>query len=599
MNRNNKIGILIIVSLVLSSTSMNLIVAEETEEEFFFTIYLLSPNTSAARNQWTLLMHNQLPKIGIESVIPYIWEPVAYRVWSYPLIEYDYIPEYAKGGYDVCFIGWYWGFDWDPTGLFDTASLPPYGDNFFQYTNPEYDSKLLQYLNTHNQTLKIECLHDIQEILYEDLPAITLVYPKSLFGFKDNIVGVNTLFLAGSCFNAENWDDPEDHIIKCAIPADLKEWNIFVKESYYDGLWMQSIYGSLFRRNDLTREWENSLAINYDISPDGRNFTIDIDPNAKFSDGSPVLAEDIEYTLELHMTPAVGSSKYSYFNKWIADNDSVTTIDTYTIQFNMTDINVFAKSMLSFGIIDKSVVEPMIGTYGYNVFNEVPLTGNVGDDLVTSCGPFMLNTFDSTNSIVKLVPNPYWNETLISGGNQPLLDELFFTFISGKDTAVAQLIAGNVDIVDSQYYPEFDDFSPTGVEARTAFDPSAQEIAVNLRHPIIGTGELTPNGTAEAGKFIRKAISHATPRQAIVDSILGGLGAEGVTSMPPVSVGFDELLEPYEYNLTLAKEYMEKAGYEYIEETTTTTGTIHLIIITIVTIGLASLPKSKYLRKTC
>jgi len=277
MIRRNKIGCLFIVSLILLNSSISMIDAEETQDEMFFRIYFISPNTSAARNQWTLLVADQLPKIGIETVIASVYNPGS-RTWAYPFIYYDYIPEHTKGGYDVLFVGWSWGIDWNPTGLYETTALPPAADNFYQYANSEYDNKLLQYLSTHNQTLQRELLFDIQDILYEDLPAITLVYPKSLFGFKENIVGVNTLLLAAGCFNTEYWDDPDDHVIKEAIPADLKEFNTFVQESYYDNLWMQSVYQGLFRRNESTREWEKSIAINYEISSDGRNFTIDIDP---------------------------------------------------------------------------------------------------------------------------------------------------------------------------------------------------------------------------------------------------------------------------------------------------------------------------------
>ncbi|MHA1223574.1 MAG: ABC transporter substrate-binding protein, partial [Candidatus Heimdallarchaeaceae archaeon] len=92
-----------------------------------------------------------------------------------------------------------------------------------------------------------------------------------------------------------------------------------------------------------------------------------------------------------------------------------------------------------------------------------------------------------------------------------------------------------------------------------------------------GTGELTPVGTAAAANGIRKAISHAVPRQTIVDEILEGLGAPGVIAMPDALVGFDESLQPYAYDLELAKTYMEAAGYSFTSGTittgTTTTGT--------------------------
>ena len=87
-------------------------------------------------------------------------------------------------------------------------------------------------------------------------------------------------------------------------------------------------------------------------------------------------------------------------------------------------MNDFSQKLLSFGIVDKSSVESKISTYGYSIFDETPLTGNVNDTLVKSCGPFMLENF--TNSDIKLVPNPYWSELNCSNGNDPYLNELNF-----------------------------------------------------------------------------------------------------------------------------------------------------------------------------
>ena len=296
------------------------------------------------------------------------------------------------------------------------------------------------------------------------------------------------------------------------------------------------------------------------------------------------------------MTPAVGSSSYGYYTTWFSSNDSVTALDADTIEFNMTDVNAFALGTISYGIIDKSLVEPLISLYGYSIFNEVPLdpAGNIDDELVVSCGPFMLDTFDAVNSVAKLIPNPYYAD--LANYDAPLLDEWYIQFISGKDTAVAELIAGTIDIVDAQYYPVVADFTPAGVEGILVSDPSNQEMAINLKHPVLGTGELTPVGTPAAAKAVRKAISHAVPRDVIVDQILEGLGAPGVTACPNVAVAFDETLEPYAYDIDLAIEYMEDAGFDVLVTIeTTTTGIAGLVFLSF--LGLASVLAFRRFRK--
>ncbi len=583
-------GLLFLFALSVFIGQVN---AQDEEVVEVFSVNLLSPNTSAARNQWSLLMENQLPKIGIgvdfhESTG---WGNIGPRTWYYPLHDFDYIPTYAEGGYDILFVGWSWGLDWDPTGLFDSASLVPYGDNFYQYINPVYDDLLTSYLTELDQAAQIVYGQQMQAILYEDLPDIVLVYPKSLFGMKEGLIGIDGLLLGAGSARYEFWDDPADHIIKYAIPANLAEWNVFIYASFYDGLWMGGVYGALYQRAQDTNVWEPQIAAALPVfSPDLKSMTVDINAGATFSNGEAVLAEDIVYSMQLFMTPAVGSGDYSYYNTWFATNASVWAVDTDTVAFNMTDVNAFALGTISFSIIDKSTVEPLISSFGYDIFNEVPLTGNVGDGLVMSCGPMIMESFDSVSSTVKLVPNVEYAN--LDGYVAPLLDEWYLTYISGKDTAVSELISGNIDIVDGQYFPQIADFTPAGVEGILVSDPSHQEMAMNLRHPVFGTGELTPEGTVEAAKNVRKAISHAVPRDIIVAQILEGLGAPGVTACPNVAVAFDESLDPYAFDIDLALEYMELAGFDVYGKGAGIEGLIFLSLL-----GLASLLAFRRFRK--
>ncbi len=88
-----------------------------------FSISLLSPNTLEARNQWAVLMQKQLRKIGIDVYLHEStgWGNIGPRTWNYPLIDFDYIPTYAEGGYDILFVGRNWDMNLNPSSLFSTG----------------------------------------------------------------------------------------------------------------------------------------------------------------------------------------------------------------------------------------------------------------------------------------------------------------------------------------------------------------------------------------------------------------------------------------------------------------------------------------------
>ncbi len=75
-------------------------------------------------------------------------------------------------------------------------------------------------------------------------------------------------------------------------------------------------------------------------------------------------------------------------------------------------------------------------------------------------------------------------------------------------------------------------------------------------------GIQDPSRAAEAARYVGQAISHLIPRQQIIDSVVGGYGNPGVTTaVTPCTTGFDTSLQPYSYDVALAKELLIKAGY--------------------------------------
>ncbi|MCG3221993.1 MAG: hypothetical protein H7641_11505 [Candidatus Heimdallarchaeota archaeon] len=605
---NKKVLSLCIVFLFGFSMMLGATQAQETEINIAFSINILSPNTSPARNQWSLLMEQTLPKIGIGITFHEStgWGNIGPRTWSYPVgVEYDYVPLYEFGGYDLLFVGWSWDLDLNLQGLYETSAITPYGDNHYQYSNPTYDALLAEYMAEFDPATQIDLAKQLQAILYEDQPAIPIIYARSLFGFKEGLTGIDSMLLASSNQRVEYWDDPDDHIIKYGIPADLREPNVFAAESFYDWQWMYQVYGTPLKREQGTYVWENEIAedISTEVDLDAGTQTVELklDPAATFSDGSPVLPEDIVYSVQLHMMPNSGSAEYSTLVYWFGDNSTIAVNPTPgnvvggNVSFEMTGPFLFWQSLFNYPILDKSDIEPRITARGWEILNIMPgSSADVNGDglaLVKSCGPMMLDDFDTVNSVVKLVPNPNWH------GNPVALDEFYLAFISGKDTAVASLIDGDIDIMDAQYFPDWTDFEGlTGILGVLAKDPTHQEMSINMLHPVMGSGELTPVGTPEAAKWVRKAISHATPRDIIVEEILNGLGAAASVTIPDALAGFDDTLDPYAYDLDLAIDYMEDAGFTVITEVLTEdTGITGLVFLSF--LGLAALEALRRRRK--
>ena len=184
----------------------------------------------------------------------------------------------------------------------------------------------------------------------------------------------------------------------------------------------------------------------------------------------------------------------------------------------------------------------------------------------------MLDTFDLTTETAILLPNPYWNNLTASGGNNAKLKELQIKRVSSWEDNLVQLKLGEIDLIEHHYFLENDGYGQffdisyldglDGIRCELVPMRWHHELGINLMHPVLGTGELTPEGTTEAALKVRKAISHAIPRQSIIDNLFLGSATPAATPVSEANPDFDSSLTPYAYDLELAKEYLELVGYK-------------------------------------
>jgi ABC-type transport system substrate-binding protein len=549
----------------------------------FFTLSVLAPNTNPARNQWATLMVEQLPKIGIGvDVFDHTgWAQISPRTWGYPG-PYP-IPTYAEGGFDIMFVGWGWGLDIDMTGLFDTPSIPPNGDNFYQYSVPEMDWAIGNYSQSFVLADRIQYAEDIQALLYEDVPQATITYPLDVFPHTTALDPDSwTPLLWDTSYQDMAYYDIGDTEFHYGCPADFEDFHTFKTESVYDAQWTQQIYGGMVERTPeapYNNAYGPYLATAF-TSSNGINYSVTLDPDAKFADGTKCNASDVEYSYDLLINPDFGQPDFGFYSQYI-NNQTIKIISEFEVQVDFLQAYVFQDSNLGVDILPKHIWKDVLPEDHENQAVTWAADDTLDSNLM-GIGPYYLHDYDGTNGVLHLKANPYWDTW--GGHTAQLIDDLYFEFWSNKEGALSALAAGDLDMVDSQFSPQLNEI-PGTVDYTVVVAPGSQEIGMNCLHPYLGTGELTPLGTEDAGKYIRQAISHMIPRETIVSEILNGLGSPGITAYPQV-IGFDDTLEPYEYSIDIAKQKMEDAGFEFPE--TVVTGIGLYVVIGILALAGAS-----------
>ncbi|MBV8915230.1 MAG: ABC transporter substrate-binding protein, partial [Acetobacteraceae bacterium] len=344
-----------------------------------------------------------------------------------------------------------------------------------------------------------------------------------------------------------------------------------------------NIFGPIYNRLYEYESWDKkklapALATGHTVSEDGKHWVITLRQGVKWHSGEPFTAEDVKWTWDVFLNKAYGAQIQAAAEDVLGgpENYKVTGPHEITVELPRYNMLFFDWLLGAQAIMPKHayqdikpealrghVASTWLGTFPVKTSDGKTFTAHGG----VGTGPWIAAGFDPSRKAYKFTRNPdYW---VPYTGN---VTTFYVVNIQGTDACLSALKSGDIDAHDPMYDigPVVSTIDKSWGNVQTFDSFKWQHICYNLRHPVFGTGVDTPLGrqdkarAAEAAAYIRQAISHAMPRKQIVDEIAGGYGKEGTVPMPWSAPEYDhELLKPIAYDLDLARQYMEKAGYTY------------------------------------
>ena len=91
-----------------------------------------------------------------------------------------------------------------------------------------------------------------------------------------------------------------------------------------------NIYDTLLQPTNDGKGTKPGLATRYKVSGEGKIFTLTLRPGVKFSDGSPLTANDVKFSLDRAKNPDNGA-----WNSLIASIDTVTATNSSTVTLGL------------------------------------------------------------------------------------------------------------------------------------------------------------------------------------------------------------------------------------------------------------------------
>jgi len=589
-----------------------------------FTVDLLCPIGNPARQQWCSIIQKSLQQVGINAQLTYA--PFSTLIAHLLGPQSTWNESFSQGGYDIAFIGLY---NSNPLinparWLYGSLSTFPPGINFEHFNNSQENQLALQFVSQPggNWTAWAQFYENEAKIL----PAIPVAYPDAFDLVAPQVHGMSPKWQSVD-LQAQYLTGMSSVVLAVpdTIPDTSATPNYFGGSVYYDQEYSYQIYSPLIALNPSTAQLVPSIATNWSTPDGGHTWYITIRNNARFSDGEPVTVNDVIYSIWSNMNPEFASATYGEWIDVLGTNVTFTWLNgTTTVLDNPPTYQICYPQVKytsgSVTAINSTTIKIQLGFCGgraYGIFPEEELTGlfivpmhiwesvppselksspmitGTGSITVTlpngtvetvygpvGSGPYMWtqNSFDKTADAITLVKNPFfWNATALESQGLYQVNQFTVQGILQKDTAIADLKSGSVQIVDFNYYPTIErasgEFTNQPWVKIVDYGPGFggwQIMAFNMYNPIFGTGVATPLGerdpamAAQAAQDVREAIAYLIPYTEIINGLLAGYGAYGSAYTSPAYLGWNLIannIPVYSYNVGEALSLLAAAGY--------------------------------------
>jgi peptide/nickel transport system substrate-binding protein len=198
--------------------------------------------------------------------------------------------------------------------------------------------------------------------------------------------------------------------------------------------------GVLIRSNRRTQELQPELAESWNVSKDGKQITFNLRHGITFSDGSPFSADDVAFTMQRLMDPALHSS----------------TGDAFRSGAGKVSTKIIAPDQIA-------VIFPAAAAGVEQLFDQVAImSAHSPKKEAAVLGPFMVAEYKPGSSVL-LRRNPnYWKKDT-RGRRLPYLDSIRLDIQPNRDVEMLRFRRGELDLIntiDSDYFDRLAASSP-------------------------------------------------------------------------------------------------------------------------------------------
>ncbi|MGB3336257.1 MAG: ABC transporter substrate-binding protein [Devosia sp.] len=294
---------------------------------------------------------------------------------------------------------------------------------------------------------------------------------------------------------------------------------------------------------------EPGLAESWEVSADGLEITFKLRPGVKFhtqpyfTPTRDFNADDVIFSFERQYKEDnpyfayLANLTWDYYQgmdmpRYVKE---IVKVDDLTVKFVLSEPNapMIANLAMPFGsIVSKEYADQLAAAGTPELLSTQPI----------GTGPFTFVDYQ-LDSVIRYAANPDYF------GGKPAIDDLIFAITPDQSVRAQKLIAGECDVIP---YP-----APADVPML-----QANENLNVLEQEGLNIGYMSYNVTEAPfdNVKVRKALSMAIDKQAIVDAVYQGAGQVAKNLIPPTMWSYNNAVEDDTYDVEGAKALLAEAG---------------------------------------
>jgi peptide/nickel transport system substrate-binding protein len=321
-------------------------------------------------------------------------------------------------------------------------------------------------------------------------------------------------------------------------------WN-FIESQAYNAFIM--VYPQLVQYDYQDGEYviAGDLAESWETSEDGKTWTFHLKSGTKWSDGQPLTADDVVWTI--NTTVKYGGGPTAVMAPSLNHVRDAEAPDPATVVINYkAPVGNALAQLEQFFVLPQHVWEQYATGDGKGLKTHHP-EQNIGS-MVTG-GAFTVKQYEKKGTTV-FIPDPnYW-------GEKAHVQAVALTYYTNADSMIADLKGGQVDWVDQVPF--------------NAVDVLKQDSNIQVNQvPGAETTNITWNSNPYKDENrelldpeVKKALSMCIDREKIIEVVFNGY-ADTVESLPGhISLYENKNLGPLEYDCDAANQMLDELGYK-------------------------------------